>query len=232
MLFIRETHRVIGLHQDNFEKLVRDEWMPAVASDPGTRLLWYFNHAHGSSISFNVVTVTGVEDWDAWGRLGERVQSGDLQDLAYRMDRMRYGTVAAIHEPLDWSPFHGPSLAAVSPGGADHDRTMYIEDTIQADGGAFEAGPEAVSAAYGGNIDPSAAGLTELTAAFRPVAVAGRRGEIVLLQRIRDLGVLAQYYLDGEAGEGAPWSATHAPTPFTDTWTTRVLRAAPWSPLP
>lgn len=232
MLFISETHRVIGLHQDNFENLVRDEWMPAVATDPGTRLLWYFNHAHGSSISFNVVTVTGVEDWEAWGRLHERVQSGDLQPLAYRADQMRYGTVASVNEALDWSPFQGTTLASVAAGGNDHVRTMYIEDTIFADAGTFETGPGAVRAAYRGNLDASAPGLTELTAAFRPVAVAGRRREIVLLQRIRDLGDLAEYYHDGEAAAGAPWSASHAPTPFTDTWATRVLRAAPWSPLP
>jgi hypothetical protein len=115
---------------------------------------------------------------------------------------------------------------------SEHDRTMYVEDTLFADTEAFASGPDAVRAAYRGNIDASGAGLTELTAAFRPVGVSGRRGEIVLLQRIRDLGILAQLYLDGEAGPGAPWSADHAPTPFTDTWTTRVLRAAPWSPLP
>src|SRR5690349_23110198 len=27
-----------------------------------------------------------------------------------------------------------------------------------------------------------------------------------------------------------PWSAAHDATPFDDTWQTRVLRAAPWSP--
>jgi hypothetical protein len=232
MLFIRETHRVIGLHQDNFEDLVRDEWMPVVATDPGSRLLWYFNHAHGSSISFNVVTVTGVEDWDAWGRLQARVQSGDLQDLAHRMDQMRYGTVASIYEPLEWSPFQAAPLASIPTSSADHERTMYIEDTIQAGVGAVDGLPEAIRSAYRGNLDPALPGLTELAAAFRPVAVAGRRGEIVLLQRIRDLGDLARYYFDGEAGAGAPWSAAHALTPFTDTWSTRVLRAAPWSPLP
>lgn len=223
---------MIGLHQDDFESLVRDEWMPAVATDSGSRLLWYLNHAHGSSISFNVATITGVDDWEAWGRLHERVQSGDLQSLAHRADTMRYGTVAEIVEPLAWSPFQSVSLPGVPAGVSEHDRTMYVEDTIVADSGEFESGPEAVRAAYRGNIDSSRPGLTELTAAFRPVGVSGRRGEIVLLQRIRDLGALAQLYLDGEAGPGAPWSADHAPTPFTDTWTTRVLRAAPWSPLP
>src|ERR1051325_8360365 len=161
MLFIAETHRVKGLHQDDFEDLIRDQWLPALASSPGARLLWYFNHAHGSSISFNVATITGVEDWDAWGRLQDRVQSGDLQSLAHRADEMRYGTVGTIYEPVPWSPLQTVDLSALPGNSTEHDRTMYIEDTLQVDGPQFDAGQSEVRSAYRGNFDPSAPGLTE-----------------------------------------------------------------------
>jgi hypothetical protein len=233
VLFISETHRVVGSHQDDFEALYRDEWMPKVASDPGTRLAWYFNHAHGSSISFNVVTITAAADWEAWGRLQERVAAGDLQELVHRMDQMRYGSVARIQQALDWSLLQTVELAKLPTTAANsHDLTMYIEDTVRPDAGTVADSAKAVRDAHRGltkSTSPDA--LTDFAAAFRSVPVAGRRREIVMLQRVRDLGLLATYYTDGKAGAGAPWSARHNTPPFNDTWSTRVLRVAPWSPL-
>ena len=60
MLFVHETHRVIGRHASTFEDLVRDEWMGALARSDDTRLLWYLNHAMGSGPAYEVVTITAV----------------------------------------------------------------------------------------------------------------------------------------------------------------------------
>lgn len=231
MLFISETHRIIGARFDDFESHYRDRWLPAVAKDPGTRFLWYFNRAHGSSVSFNVVTITAAADFDAWARLQQRVESGDMQELAHTADQMRYGTSAAINRRLEWSRMPEIDLASVPTAAQDHERTMYIEDTVRVSLDDPDAGEQAIRAAHRGLGEPGAGALTEFVAAFRPVSVAGRRSEVTLLQRILDLGVLAKYYVEGDLPPNPPWSAAHAATPFDDTWQTRVLRAAPWSPL-
>ena len=40
MLFLHETHSVIGAREDEFDAALRDEWMPAVAKSGGARLLY------------------------------------------------------------------------------------------------------------------------------------------------------------------------------------------------
>ena len=69
MLFVHETHEVVGLKEDEFETLFRTGWMPMLAEGDDARLLWYMNHAHGSGPPYNVVTITGVRDGAAWERL-------------------------------------------------------------------------------------------------------------------------------------------------------------------
>ena len=55
--------------------------MPLLAEDSDARLLWYFDHAHGSGPAYRVVTVTAVEDGAAWLRLAERMATGRSADL-------------------------------------------------------------------------------------------------------------------------------------------------------
>ena len=60
MLFLHETHKVVGAREDAFEAAYRDGWMPTLAQGDDARLLWYTNHAHGSGVFYNVVTITGI----------------------------------------------------------------------------------------------------------------------------------------------------------------------------
>ena len=80
MLFMHEVHKVRGDREDEFEAAFRGGWMPLLAKDEDARLLWYTNHAHGSGMSYQVVTITAVRDGAAWERLALRIQQGDLQD--------------------------------------------------------------------------------------------------------------------------------------------------------
>ena len=60
MLFLHETHKVVGAREDEFEAAYREGWMPTLAQEDNARLLWYTNHAHGSGVSYNVVTITAI----------------------------------------------------------------------------------------------------------------------------------------------------------------------------
>src|ERR1035438_2558380 len=79
MLYLHETHKVVGLKEDEFEAAYRDGWMSLMADTDYARLLWYTNHAVGSGVSYNVVTITGITDGAAWEDLVTRCQKGDLQ---------------------------------------------------------------------------------------------------------------------------------------------------------
>lgn len=60
MLFVHEVHQVVGTKEDEFEAAYRDGWMRLLAKEEDAALLWYMNHAHGSGVSYSVVTITGV----------------------------------------------------------------------------------------------------------------------------------------------------------------------------
>jgi hypothetical protein len=232
MLLMYETHRIKGLHFYEFEAAYRDAYLPALASDGKARLLWFFSVAHGATISFNAVTVTGIPDWEEWERLAQRVQQGDLQSWAHEVDRLRYGAEGRLLRPVAWSPLQEIDLTAVPTTPVTHDLQMYAEDTVRPDAGELDEAVEAIRAALA--LASGATGeapLAELTGAFRSTPGGGRRREVVLLQKVLDLERLARFYLSDETPEGPPWSARHGAVPFADTWETRMLRTAEWSPL-
>jgi len=78
MLFLHETHKVKGKHEDGFEAALRDGWMRELAKGGDARLLYFAHHAHGSGMSYQVVTLTAIRDGAAWERLALRIQKGDL----------------------------------------------------------------------------------------------------------------------------------------------------------
>ena len=129
MLFVHEVHRVVGAREDDFEAAFRDGWMPTLAEGDDGRLLWYANHAHGSGVSYNVVTITAVRDGAAWERLARRIQQGDLREWAREVDTYRHDVTAKTLLPVSWSPMQEVDLAEVPTDGAEHELSLFMEDT-------------------------------------------------------------------------------------------------------
>ncbi len=102
-LIVHELHSVNGRHEDEFDALWRDEWIPALGRGDDARVLHYLRHAHGTGASYRVVTLTGVRDAVALGSMMARVDGGDLAPLARRMDALRHDVDAKILRPLPWS---------------------------------------------------------------------------------------------------------------------------------
>ena len=92
MLFVHEVHSVVGTGAARFEDAYRDGWMPLLAEGSEARLLWYFDHAHGSGPAYRVVTITAVQDGAAWLRLADRMARGDLQSWARHLDGLQHGS--------------------------------------------------------------------------------------------------------------------------------------------
>ena len=129
MLFLHETHKVVGSNEDEFEAAYRDQWMPTMAESDYARLLWYTNHAHGSGLSYNVVTITAITDGRAWEELATRIQSGDLQSWAGTVDDLRHDVFGKILMPVDWSPLQEVDLGTVPTDGRTHELSLFMEDT-------------------------------------------------------------------------------------------------------
>ena len=231
MLLMHEVHKVKGASEDAFEAAFRDGWMPMLAKGDDARLLWYANHAHGSGMSYQVVTVTAVRDGAAWERLAQRVQRGDLQDWMRDLDELRHDVFGTLQQPLPWSPMQEVDFASVPTDGTAHEPTMYMEDTMWPYPGKLVDYIEACGNVYQGSLDHKDRFIT-IESAVQPAFGSQVRGEVTLMQRIHDLTRLGQLLSHEMApAHRAPGTWMYDALDVRDQWESKLLRTSTWSPL-
>ncbi len=231
MLFMHEVHQVKGTKEDEFEATFRDGWMPMLAKSDDARLLWYTNHAHGSGVSYQVVTVTALRDADAWERLVYRIQRGDLQDWMRQLDELRHEVTGKLQVPLVWSPMQDVDFGSVPTDGTAHEPTMYMEDTMWPYDGKFVDYIEACGKVYSKSLEYKNPFIA-IEAASQPAFGSQIRGEVTLMQRIHDLprlGALLGNEMD-RAHRG-PGTWMFDALSVRDQWESKLLRTSTWSPL-
>jgi hypothetical protein len=210
VLYLHEVHQVVGLQQDEFEAAYRDGWMSRMADTDYARLLWYTNHAVGSGVSYNVVTITGIADGRAWEELVTRTQRGDLQSWMLDVDRLRYDVVGKVLVPVHWSPIQEIDLATVPTDGATHDLSLFMEDT------GWPSSP----------IDDY------IQSCFQVAHGTHQRREAMLWQRIPDPAGLTHLLTTELPPEHRrPGTYMAEALKFRDQWESKLLRTSSWSPL-
>jgi hypothetical protein len=236
MLFLHETHRVVGACQDEFEAAYREGWMPTLAKGDSARLLWYTNHAHGTGVSYNVVTITGIADGSAWESLVDRTQSGDLRPWMRELDNMRHEATGKLLLPVKWSPLQTVDLATVPTDGATHPLTMFMEDT----GWPYAPLDDYIQSwdeIYYRPLSQAPAGMRilEIQACFQVAHGSSKRREAMLWQKIDpadDYAALVHLVTkEVPAKYRGPGSYMHEALKFRDQWESRLLRTSEWSPL-
>lgn len=235
MLLLREEHEVIGLREDDFEDVVRDEWLPSLAKSDGARLLYYTHLAHGSGLSYRAVTLTWLRDAGAWGELVNRVHDGDLRTLVEKLDSMRYDVTSKHLVTLPWSQIQAFDVDAIPSEPADHEPTVYMEDTMWPHQGKLEEYVERAGAQYATefkNRVPEDQQLLEIEGAYRTAFGSHRRNEVVLWQKVlRPEGVLRLITHDMPREYKQPGRWMLDALSLRDQWQSRLLRTSRWSPL-
>jgi hypothetical protein len=229
---LHEVHEVDGRHEQEFEEAIRTGWMPALAKTEDARLLYFLHHAHGSGVSYNVVTLTAIRDGAAWERLVRRIDAGDLAAWARHVDALRHDVTAKLLIPLPWSPLREIDLAAIPSSGEEHDLAVFMEDTVWPYEGLLEEYVERAGSHYAEEMKQRAGrALLEIQAAYRTAAGAGRRREVVLWQKIVQPAALAPL-LTSEVPPRyrAPGTWMHDALSVRDRWQSRLLRTSRWSP--
>jgi hypothetical protein len=236
MLFLHETHKVVGARADEFEAAYRDGWMPTLADGDDARLLWYTNHAHGSGVSYNVVTITGISDGAAWESLARRAQTGDLRPWMRELDDLRHEVTGKLLLPVAWSPLQTVDLASVPTDGATHPLSLFMEDT---------GWPYAPLDDYIQSWDeiyyrllskaPPGRRILDIQACFQVAHGSYRRREAMLWQKIDDANNYAALVnlltKETPPEHRAPGSYMVEALKFRDQWESRLLRTSDWSPL-
>lgn len=235
MWLLHETHALRGEAEAAFDALLRDAWIPRVAETKGARVVWVLRHAHGSGPSYRLVTLTALADAAAYGALAASVARGALRELALELDALRHDVEAKLLEPLPWSPLQRIELAQVPASGADHELTLYMEDTVWPHEGRFEEYVERSGAHYAREMaghEQAGRAMLAVQGGFRTVFGSGRRSEIVLWQKVVDprlvLGLLTRE-VPPELARPGTWM--HDALALRDQWQSRLLRTTRWSPL-
>jgi hypothetical protein len=233
VLFIHEVHEVVGTLAAQFEEAYRDGWMPKLAQGSEARLLWYFDLAHGSGLSYRAVTVTAVRDGAAWAQLAERVAAGDLQSWARHLDGLQHRSHSRIMSPLPWSP-SPTSLADVPISPTEREPTLYMEDTMWPFPGQLRGYIDAAGAVYAPAIAGSGSQMhMSIDLALQTMPGAGRSPEVTLVQRLTSLPRLVHLITNDIPPEvTGPGSWMHEALDLRDQWRSSLLRTATWSPLP
>jgi hypothetical protein len=233
VLFIHEFHKVVGQQAAAFEASYRERWMPELAEGTDARLAWYFDLAHGSGLAYRVVTVTAVANGAAYVRLADRVARGDLRTWARDLDGLRHETTGRVLVPLPWSPAF-PKLADIPTGDVSREPTLYMEDTMWPFPGRLRHYVEAAGAVYQPSLQAEGARMhMHVALGLETLPGAGRSPEVTLLQRLSSLPrLIALLTEDIPPGVTGPGSWMHEALEFRDRWRSRLLRSAPWSPLP
>jgi hypothetical protein len=231
-LFLHEVHRVRGLCEDDFETHYRDRWLPALcdgSNGEDARLLWYAHQAHGSGPAYNVVTITAIADGAAYQRLVERVATGDLRSWARELDGLQHDSVGKLLLALPWSPLASVDLASVPVEPAEHELTLYMEDT------GWPHAPLDDYTAYWGEVYApllERSALLRIEACFQTAHGAGRRPEAILMQKvISHEGLLRLIETETRPELKQPGTFMHDALQVRDQWESRLLRTSAWSPL-
>jgi hypothetical protein len=235
MLFVHETHSVVGVREDDFEALFREEWMPRLADGDDARLLWYMNHAHGSGPAYHVVTITGVRDGAAWQRLDERIRTGDLRDWVGSVDACRHDVTAKLMVPVHWSPIQEVDFADVPTDGREHELHLFMEDTgwpTSSLDDYIQAWDDIYRQPLLRYADDMRAIPIDIQACFQNVHGSSTRREAMLWQWIPDPAtVLHLIASDLPLERREPGTYMYDALAFRDQWRSRLLRTAAWSPL-
>ena len=235
MLFVHEVHQVVGEKEDEFEAAYRDGWMPLLAKDDDARLLWYANHAHGSGVSYNVVTITGVRDGAAWERLVHRMQQGDLHDWVTEIDTYRHDVTGKILLPVYWSRIQEVDFAQVPTDGAEHELSLFMEDTGWPSSSIddyIKMWDELYYQPLVAHAEGRGAVTIDIQACFQVAFGTGLRREAMLWQRIGNPETVLHLLTHDLAPEmKQPGTYMHDSLAYRDQWESKLLRTSKWSPL-
>jgi hypothetical protein len=235
MLYVHEVHKVRGAEEDEFEAAFRDGWMPVLAEGDDARLLWYANHAMGSGVSYNVVTITAVRDGAAWERLARRVQQGDLRDWAAEVDTYRHDVTAKVLFPVYWSKLQEVDFADVPTDGREHELSLVMEDTGWPDSSLddyIRCWDELYYKPLLAYAKDMQAIPIDIQACWQVAHGTGNRREAMLWQKIGDPEtVLHLLTTDLDPERRTPGTYMYDALAYRDQWESKLLRTSRWSPL-
>ncbi|MGH7859097.1 MAG: NIPSNAP family protein [Candidatus Binatia bacterium] len=227
MIFLHEIHEISGGRMPEFEDSYREGWKPLVERDGTARLLWFWQHTHGTGPSYQAVSITAVRDWAAWGEIVRRTRDEhDLRRWTASVCEVRREVTSKILVPTAWSPLQTVDLEPSGP--SRREPALHLHDTGWPFPGRLEPYVEALGSVFYPAVKTS--GMISVEACWTVAPGTGRFHEVVLLQKILDWTRFSELLTRGEnPSRRIEWMSEGLK--HRDRWESKLLRTAPWSPL-
>lgn len=227
MIYLHETHEIIGGKTAAFETAFRERWVPLVEAGGRARLLWFWHHTHGTGPAYQAITITAIRDWTAWGEIVAEMRSARWRGWWDACWTVRREVVSKILLATRWSPLHDVDLANV-PIPDDSEPALYLHDTGWPYSGKLEAYIEALGSVF----FPQTRNyrMVRVEACWTVCPGTGRHHEVILLQKILDWPAFSNLLTEGER-PSRPGDWMEEGLKYRDRWESKLLRPASWSPM-
>jgi hypothetical protein len=229
MFILHQVHRLERDAMQPFESFARDELLPAVAVEDGSRLFWYASATDVDTRGREAITMIAMEDAAALGRFAQRATSGDLAAVGRQLQRLRNGVETRLAKPLRHNPLSFDINSLPTSAEERHPTIAYMHDFVPPRIGQRRAYEDAMVDIYCAMTDSELLDVA-LWAGYEPVA--GPIPEQINISRIQSTEVLVNLLGDEIPRDSArrlEWMSKALK--LRDRWTTRLVRCAPWSPL-
>jgi hypothetical protein len=230
MFYVHEIHALDAAKAEGFETLVREQWVPALANDPQTRLVWCVRSMPGTASYPELITMTAVEDGATLERLGERYRTGDLRELSTELGQHRTGIETRVFAALEEFNPYSVDLGDVPLVRDDAPSEMYIHDFVAPQPGRQRIYEVQMREAFMKMLEMDALPM-KTWGGFETVAGGGRVPQSLMVTWIANAPAISNLLAQGNPRvkpEPGSWMAEGLK--LRDTWVSRLVRSVAWSP--
>jgi len=231
MVYLLETHEVVGGKMHEFSEAMRDQWKPLVEQDGLAKVLWFWELAVMTNVSYTAVSIVAVRDWQAWGTLVNRMLN-DRRWKKWNRDvcQCRREVVSKLLLPNPLSPLQDVDFASVGTATDEAASALYLLDTGWPYLGKMDEYVEALHRVYEAQVAAIQPPVITVVAGWRTCPGSGRWHEALVLSKIHNWEVLSLIIPFGvPPAQPGDWMLEGLK--YRDRWESRLLRTESWSPI-
>ena len=231
MIYLHETHDVIGGKMDDFSESMRTRWKPLMERDGTARVLWFFKLPHGTNVSYQAISITAVKDWQSYGAIVDRsLNDADWKAWSKEVCQYRRDVESKLLLPNPKSPLQEVDLNFAEAKSDDGMPSLYLHDTGWPYPGLMEEYIDALHTVLEPQMEEVKPYVITAVAGWRTCPGTGRFHEAILLSKIHNWELFSFIITFGEPPpQPGEWMIEGLK--YRDNWESKLLRTADWSPM-
>ena len=231
MIYLHETHDVIGGKMDDFSESMRTQWKPLIERDGTARVLWFFKLPHGTNVSYQAISITAVKDWQSYGAIVDRsLKDADWKAWSKEVCQLRRDVESKLLLPNPKSPLQEVDLGFAEAKSDDGMPSLYLHDTGWPYPGLMDEYIDALHTVLEPQMEEVKPYVITAVAGWRTCPGTGRFHEAILLSKIHNWELFSFIITFGEPpAQPGEWMVEGLK--YRDNWESKLLRTADWSPM-